>query len=375
MSETLLGHLSKKFGTHPENWATEALGYILRRSFHARETVRALLAEMGLDTPASLTYRNQAVGHDDEGQPDLVGYDEDGRQRLVIEAKFGAGLTKHQPITYLRRLEHEGDVLLFVVPGRRLPYVWAELLRRCCAGELDPREDDGSFAGAKVATIGNGRKLATVTWRALLSPVALRLDAVEDRATREDVAQLLGLCDQQDADLFLPVTDDELTTTLFRRVVEFGEIAEAVIEVVEASGIADRIRVGKARGNGFYGRYVSLRGVGALFACDVRKWMKYAATPLWLSVYGPEWGHNKTREVRAVRSALAALESLSPPQLFIASDGFPTVPIFVPAGLERDDIVVSAATQIERVTKLLGSLGGKSGALPGSPPPDVGDAE
>ena len=66
------------------------------------------------------------VGKSEE-RPDLVGRTEHGEELLLIEAKFWAGLTEHQPITYLQRLP-PGGALLFVVPEARLPSIWNELL-------------------------------------------------------------------------------------------------------------------------------------------------------------------------------------------------------------------------------------------------------
>jgi hypothetical protein len=103
MADSLLSHLATKFAAHEENWATEALGYILRRSPVARDTVRDLVGKLGVALPASLVYANQVSG-DDDARPDLVARDDQGTQRLLIEAKFWAGLTEHQPVTYLERL-------------------------------------------------------------------------------------------------------------------------------------------------------------------------------------------------------------------------------------------------------------------------------
>ncbi|WP_437662047.1 hypothetical protein [Sorangium sp. So ce1182] len=54
MNETLFAHLATRFGPHPENLATEALGYIFRRSALARDAVRDLLRGVGVVVPSSL---------------------------------------------------------------------------------------------------------------------------------------------------------------------------------------------------------------------------------------------------------------------------------------------------------------------------------
>ena len=64
--------------------------------------------------------------------PDLAVFGHDGQERILLEAKFWAGLTENQPGTYLARLPDDGatSVLLFVAPEARLESIWTELRRR-----------------------------------------------------------------------------------------------------------------------------------------------------------------------------------------------------------------------------------------------------
>src|SRR5687768_5612239 len=83
----------------------------------------------GCELPSDLTYVGQ-VGAEGTGRPDLVGTDPDHVERLLVEAKFGAGLTEQQPGGYLQRLPADADgMLLVVAPSARLPTLWVELLR------------------------------------------------------------------------------------------------------------------------------------------------------------------------------------------------------------------------------------------------------
>ena len=47
--------------------------------------------------------RTQPTGKEGE-RPDLAGVDREGRECVLIEAKFWAGLTSNQPVAYLKRL-------------------------------------------------------------------------------------------------------------------------------------------------------------------------------------------------------------------------------------------------------------------------------
>ena len=165
---------------------------------------------------------------------------------------------------------------------------------------------------------------------------------------------------------FLPVAPEELSSGIYRRVVEFGVMVDHVAGVLAQRGRVETKRLRSVGGNGYYGRYLALRGVGVFLICDVRKWMQYASTPLWLSVYGPQWSKSNSL---AAQAALAPLETRQRGTVFLANDGFPTVALFVPAGVERDVVETRIIEQIERVAELIAPLG-TTGAIAEPVPPD-----
>ena len=104
----------------------------------------------------------QVVGDGGE-RPDLVGWDQNGDERLLVEAKFGAGLTPNQPNEYLRRLRR-GGVLLFVAPEARLDTLWPELERRAKKGGFEWPAD----ADYRRSVDLGGKRMILTDWRTLL---------------------------------------------------------------------------------------------------------------------------------------------------------------------------------------------------------------
>src|SRR5664279_1488761 len=129
-SGRILGHLAQRFSPSEENIATEALAWILRRSAAARRAMVDIARISGADLPTDLNFVGQ-VGDADTGRPDLVGFDENHRERLIIEAKFAAKLTPQQPAGYLQRLlpPDEDGVLLVLAPSARRATLWSDLLK------------------------------------------------------------------------------------------------------------------------------------------------------------------------------------------------------------------------------------------------------
>ena len=126
---SLFAQIVPMFG-QTEVAATAALRHILVQSESARNALGSMLLAAGVEVGSLTRFQTEAIGAEGE-RVDLVCYDEHGAERVLIEAKFWAGLTDNQPNTYLARLpEGTSSALLFVVPAQRIETLWPELCRR-----------------------------------------------------------------------------------------------------------------------------------------------------------------------------------------------------------------------------------------------------
>jgi hypothetical protein len=210
---TLFGHLATKFGTQAENLATESLSYILNGSSVAKQALLHFVAQAVEPLRrATLVFQPQLAGADG-AIPDLVGLDPLRRQVLVIEAKFWAGLTDNQPLAYLNRLpDDQSGLLLFVVPGQRVPLLWPDLLRRCAAGGhvLTNHRSLGMGFEADAA-------LALVSWRTLLGTLAQSVEQAGGRTPSAISASFRGCTEQQPPPLLTPQAERIGRPQLLRR--------------------------------------------------------------------------------------------------------------------------------------------------------------
>ena len=131
MSRSLLADLSWRLHPRMEEVAVAALAYILNNYPDTRGGLKELL-EQGVPEMRSSDEPFQTEAADPDGtRPDVLQERDDGKERLLIEAKFHATLTPNQPVPYLERLPAEGvSVLLFLAPSARVASLWPRLLRR-----------------------------------------------------------------------------------------------------------------------------------------------------------------------------------------------------------------------------------------------------
>ena len=142
----------------------------------------------------------------DDTRPDLALRDPDGHLRLLVENKFWAGLTDAQPLAYLEALPAAPpSAVLFIAPHQRLTSLWPEIKRRLTGSFRLERE-----AATETLTWGRagGRTLALTSWRHVLETL---LEATADPILRRDIAQLRELTDQMNTDVFLPLSEAELS--------------------------------------------------------------------------------------------------------------------------------------------------------------------
>ena len=127
--KTLLAHLVQKMDRRTEDIAVEALGYILFSSPAAMRALNEMIQAAVAGIAPVIRVQTQVVGGD-ASRPDLVGFDEGRQERLIVEAKFWAGLTENQPNGYLKRLPSSGtSALLFIAPEAHLESLWTELTK------------------------------------------------------------------------------------------------------------------------------------------------------------------------------------------------------------------------------------------------------
>jgi len=345
MTATLFSHLAERFVVQRENLATEGLAFILAGSSAARMALLEHARSLGAELPQDLSFRTQAGGADG-AIPDLVGEDGAGRQLLIFEAKFWAGLTEAQPVSYLRRLlgERQGT-LLFLAPALRLDTLWRELTRRCSAEE-PPLTLEELTVGAqeqRVARVNGDVVFGVITWRSLLARLSMAVEAAGEARVVSDIAQLEGLCQREDAEAFLPVTSTELTGASGRRVMDFSNLVDDLTSRLVDAELADVKGLRAAAGKGWYGKYMRLTGVPSLLQFNADYWGGRAYTPLWLRVSGRNWKPDEA--IAALLQSKAQAEGM----LAFAGPQGTEIPIRIPAGVERDEVLAAAVTQVRQV--------------------------
>ena len=288
MSRSLLAQLSWWFHPRMEEVAVEALAYILNRYPASRGGLNELVRRAVPDLPLSHeTFETEAVDLQ-RRRPDVLQKGEDGEERLFIEAKFYAGLTRNQPVRYLERLPAEGvTALMFLAPSRRVEELWPKLLRR-----LDDSGMPYSDVGSRCVQIrGTGKHLFITDWMTLLDSMGGRLEGSAPGLA--ELGQLRGL-----------VRFAEDREEKARRPGKL--LVERVTKIGRTSGWLDTKGLRptpRSYGYGRYSRFGRRYRIGVWLGINSDLWEECDSTPMWLDcrkwVFKNGQGWNES-----VRSAL-----------------------------------------------------------------------
>jgi hypothetical protein len=349
---SLFAHLVQRFTTHPENLATEALAYVLGESPSAGSALQqfASIAQPGIERPK--IWRTQLPA-DDDSTPDLVGTDQSGAPVIILEAKFWAALTRHQPVSYLKQLPSDRSGLVLVVaPAVRLDSLWNELLQRT-RDSFTTGNVVHTAAEYRHVALQGGHALGLCSWRTLLDHVAVALTSSGDVAAGADLAQLSAMCEVMDTTAFLPLHPEELSGATGARILHYIDLVKAA-----ANDLKDRVDVsgmdqkgkhhGFSYGEDWSGSYLNLAGWGCMLRFSAGAWCRSGLSPIWLQV-----GYDGQPTVAKIEAALKPLAVRPGKIVPVAKKGFVDVAIELPVGTERHQVVASIVRQVTEVQHLI----------------------
>lgn len=222
----LLAHLYSHIRGSQEDIATYSLQYLLSSSVELNRAFTRLVADtLHAEFPESLNYTCQATGENQE-RPDIAATDTNGKEVLLCEAKFYAGLTENQPNAYLDRLVNEsGTGLVFLCPAMRKHVLWS--------GLLELVEYRSVTAISDSCILVDGVYMSLITWAELITTLrrtaaSLAVDYLSD------VEQLEAFCLQMDSEAFIPFTPEDIGPDVAKREDRYYQVVDALVDYLRA---------------------------------------------------------------------------------------------------------------------------------------------
>lgn len=341
--QSLLGQFYSRIKGSQEDIASEGLTYILQRSKSARLAINKIIkSDCGLDFE-DLNFSTQNIGGKSE-RPDISGFDTDGNEILILEAKFWAALTDNQPIEYLKRLK-QNSALVFICPTLRVRPVFDELLKRVKTTQINFTTNHETHS----ITFEDNKHLTVKTWNEILGTVKLHLVQANEQLLISDIDQIIGLCNTIDSNAFLPLQSDDLSPKYAKRINSYYDLLDKVVDELKKREIADTKGLNATPQRYGYTRYFKTKKFGIALNIKFDYWASCADTPFWInfkeltSDKGWSMTNELRRECKTVSSQLSfTTYETNSREIFFAL--FPTLD-------KTEDIVINdLADQIIKLT-------------------------
>ncbi len=306
MPQYLLAHLYPHIKGSQEDVATLTLHHIISyipelKTGFTRLLENSLYTNFG----AELNYSCQSVGEQQE-RPDISGVDTNGKELVLCEAKFYAGLTDNQPNGYLDRLQKENGIgLVFICPYARKVTLWSKLLDLCKERNVEKIEN------AEYCISVDGIRMSIITWMDVVDSLriiasAAKLDALYD------IDQLDGFCKMMDQEAFIPFSAEDFGPINAIREERHYQVIDALYKQLMADKTLrpdDKGLRATAYRNG-YVIYLRVLGYALSLYYDRKHWCAQGKeeTPFWLSIQKEDKHWHQPEEFRKVFNAYPKLK-------------------------------------------------------------------
>lgn len=351
--DSLLGEIGLKFVKQTENLASESLNYILGKSPNTRNGFSDLIRVFEKRL-SDVNYSTQVHDQLDNAIPDIIGFNENSQPAVIIEAKFWAGLTKNQPVTYLKRLpENTPAVLVFLIPEKRVSEVWSEIKSRLIQSSISFEEINDSTS-RKHCRVNQHHSIGIISWKETIDSLKSKIDNSAESSVMSDINQLEGLCERVDSISFIPLANGEVSTSVARRNIDYCDLVDEIVDYGKEKNIFTTKGLNRGAKKYLYHRYFQTKGWNCKLSFDNYNWYNHANTPIWLEVYGKgkdQW--NDVGVYNDIKNRLKHLEGTTPKQIINSFSSPPLFPVYLKENKTKSDVIENV---IHKVIDLINSL-------------------
>jgi hypothetical protein len=346
--KSILSDIVGKYSKQLENICSESLALIINDSVELKIGFKELLrtlSEGKINLENNFNIKTQVTSKKDSAVPDLEILDS-SEQTYLIEAKFWAGLTEHQPISYLKRI-HNGGVLVFLAPERRLNSLGNEV-----GSKLGRKEKTGSA----IIEVSPNTSIVFVSWTKLLDSLWNHALNSSEQTTLHNLYQLKSLVEKLDTEGFIPL-DSQLFTPATG--IQRDQMIDLLDMVVENNKLMDTKSLTYGGGKYAYLRFFKLESTheipfNGFLLYSSQLWSKNEETPLYLCIQYKNWSHDDDNiEVpELVRKLDLAGVQHYPKEILNDKDPCLIVPLHLLLQASKEDEYNNLKLQVDRIVDI-----------------------
>jgi len=320
MQKSLLTHIANNFITEYENVANSSISYLLNSYPVA---CNALKYTLGVDSVPSL-YMTEVSGLLNKSRPDITGLDSEGNKSVIIEGKFWANLTEHQPESYMNELSANGK-LLFLAPDKRISSLKIDINNRI------GREDS---------------RIVICSWNEFLKSIEIENQKEHNNHLTSDLYQLKELCSKMDVDGMPPLSNSDLDPMNGRINYQLISLLDECHSKLKRWDEADFNKMQKSSTKFGHGFYFKAYGFGCRLYFSSHKWfVRTIQAPFWLTIQT-----NKFQQSQKISNALQRYDS---DNSIIDENGVASFGIKLLPGMDKNQAINHIENEVRNVLSYL----------------------
>ncbi len=347
---SLLARFFNQIKSSQEDIASESLSYILQNSDFAKNEFNKRIHHITKIELPELSYETQ-ITETGLGRTDISGFDSKRNEMVIIEAKFWASLTEHQPISYLKR-QKSNSVLVFICPSKRKSSLSVELIKKLNENNIEFKRIDDSNS----LELSNKQFILIQSWKEILDSLKYELEKNHEQGLVSDIDQIIGFCNVIDENSFIPLNDKDLSPEIGKVISSYYELTNEVIDELikhtkeySTKGLTE----GKPKDNTFgYYKYRRYYGYIITFGLNYGYWSKFADTPFWIRISEEDkWIQNSELKLKLKSVSFKILK-----QTFEVENSDLYFPIYPAKYEDKNNVVKNMVQQINEIFDQLREL-------------------
>ncbi len=348
--KSILSEIVGKYSRHSETICSESLALIINQSALMQKAFNLLVIKKSnglLTLGDGFMINAQVTSKKDAAIPDLE-IQTDQKHKHLIEAKFWAGLTDHQPNSYIKRIlgSDEGGSLIFLAPVRRIVALKLETMKRA-------KEEFEILENTQGYLVENKVHVVFLSWTETLEELWNFAKNVDDKESIYNLYQLKMLVKKLDSEGFLPF-DPVLFTPAAAK--QRDQLVDLIDDIIKNTPMLVKGKLSYGGGKYSIQNYFKLNNkIGGYLMYSSDLWMKYQETPLFFCLSQKDWD---TKE---------QISNLSEIQIALSEDGIkfifederesqnPSLMIMlnVKMGLDKDGTYQNLQNQVDHIVQVL----------------------
>lgn len=347
--KSILSEVVGKHAKQIENICSESLALIINDSPSAQAAFREYVLRSSANTinlNEKMLISSQVTSKRDTSIPDL-NINDGSNETYLLEAKFWAGLTEHQPNTYLKRIASTGGALLFLAPERRVPSLKNEVASKMELAGIGYNVHGEGFVVGQV-------HIFFLCWGALLNALWTSATNASDQTSLHNLFQLKALVDKIDSEAFLPFEHQLFTPAAGTQRDQMVDLLDMLVD--SNKNIFDTAKLTYGGGKYTYQRFFKLfKKYGGYMLYSSSLWKKYNETPIFICLSTISWGKDEElAEMPQFEYALKS-EGIKHYTYEVINTNYPAlvIPLFVKTGVSKEVVYQDLQGQLEHIAETL----------------------